>query len=185
LLKVYKKQQWLPFSIIGSKRWISFPCVFLVIGSSLPKCTQQYLVLESTLFFRRRVKGQKCPWLTVELKRKMNNRDKVLRKARKSNSTADWNLYKNLRNACNNQLRKEKTTYHQRLLRESSPNTFWSIIKNIFPVKPIIKTVRKDIASRVKIFLVIIFSTAVRILKPINLPLESFSYNLRLYPQVF
>ena len=34
----------------------------------------------------KRVKGRSCPWLNHEIKTKMNERDKVLRKYRKSHS---------------------------------------------------------------------------------------------------
>ena len=121
----------------------------------------------------KRVKGRKCPWITIELKRKMNNRDRVLRKARKSNCEADWDLYKRLRNSCNKQLRKEKATYHQRLLQESSPKNFWNTIKKIFPTKPITKQITHNVKSRVQVFSHY-FSTAIRVLKSINLPLTDF-----------
>ena len=45
---------------------------------------------------KKRVKGKYCPWLSVEIKTTMNNRDKILRKARKSRKGADWLIYKHL-----------------------------------------------------------------------------------------
>ena len=36
-----------------------------------------------------RVKGRKCLWLTYEIKTLINTRDKVLRKARKTNKECD------------------------------------------------------------------------------------------------
>ena len=51
---------------------------------------------------QKRVKGKGCPWMTTELKSLMNDRDKLLRKARKSKHDVDWNQYKRLRNLCKN-----------------------------------------------------------------------------------
>ena len=56
----------------------------------------------------KRVKGRKCPWLTYEIKTLMNARDKVLRKARKTNKECDWSNYKRLKNFCNNKVKQAK-----------------------------------------------------------------------------
>ena len=55
----------------------------------------------------KKVKGRPCPWLNKSIKSKMNERDKILRKARKTNLENDWLLYKKLRNRCNNLLVKQ------------------------------------------------------------------------------
>ena len=39
------------------------------------------------------LRGVKCPWLTVATKKLMNERDSVLRKARRSGSEVDWSMY--------------------------------------------------------------------------------------------
>ena len=63
----------------------------------------------------KRVKGGKCPWLTYEIKTLMNTRNKVLRKARKTNKKCDWLSYKRVKNLTikSNKLRKniKKTCY--------------------------------------------------------------------------
>ena len=46
----------------------------------------------------KRVKCHKCPWLTYEIKTLMNTRDKVLRKARKTNKECEWSSYKRFKN---------------------------------------------------------------------------------------
>lgn len=75
--------------------------------------------------------------MDVDIKRDMNRRDKVLRKARKSGSDADWRLYKKLRNFCNNRLRTARRNYHRNMLNEHrlNPRSFWKTIKSIFPTK--------------------------------------------------
>ena len=67
----------------------------------------------------------------------MDRRDKVLRKARKSKSDTDWQLYKNLRKFCNNRLKSARKNYHRNLLNESrmNPRNFSKTIKSIFPTK--------------------------------------------------
>ena len=56
----------------------------------------------------KRVKGKPSPWLNKDTKAQMNNRDKALRKARRTKDENDWSIYKRLRNKCNNFLSMEK-----------------------------------------------------------------------------
>ena len=67
----------------------------------------------------------------------MNDRDKLLRKARKSKNEADWVAYKRLRNYCTNLIKRSKASFHRNLLAENigNPRKFWSTIKTIFPSK--------------------------------------------------
>ena len=88
-------------------------------------------------FINKRVKSRPCPWLDNSLKQKLNERDRVLRKARQCGKTDDWKSYKKLRNKCNNLLKKTKAQYHKDLLHENrlDPKSFWNSIKQIFPTK--------------------------------------------------
>ena len=83
----------------------------------------------------KRVKGTFAPWLNSEIKKLMNNRDKMLRKFRKTNDNNHWDEYKRLRNSCTAKLRNAKSDYHQSLLTENrnNPRKFWQEIKSIFP----------------------------------------------------
>ena len=87
----------------------------------------------------KRVKGKPAPWLTVELKQLMNEWDGLLRKYR---SDEDLHAYKLKRNRVNTMMRKAKSSYNKNLLEENSktPETFWKIIKSIYPVKSTTKT---------------------------------------------
>ena len=69
------------------------------------------------------------------MKQKMNEKERLLRKARRTKTTEDWDRFKTSRNQCNNHLRKAKQQYHQNLLTENrnSPRAFWKTIKSIFP----------------------------------------------------
>ncbi len=63
----------------------------------------------------------------------MNERDKVLRKFRKTKAEVDQAAYKEKRNAVNVAVRKAKSSYHGNLLVENAgdPNRFWRTIKSI------------------------------------------------------
>ena len=85
----------------------------------------------------KKVRGKPAPWLTCEVKKLMNERDKALRKSRRTKNDADISQFKLKRNAVNSAVRKAKSTYSKNLLNESSenPNKFWKAIKQIYPTK--------------------------------------------------
>ena len=85
----------------------------------------------------KKVKGRKCPWIDNNIKKLMNERDQVLRKARKTNSENYWSRYKTLRNQCNNLLKKNRSQYSKNLIEENNmnPKNFWSCVKEFFPTK--------------------------------------------------
>ena len=49
-------------------------------------------------FITKKMKGRLCLWLTADLKKEMNERDKLLRRARNSNNEILWSMYKHQRN---------------------------------------------------------------------------------------
>ena len=114
----------------------------------------------------------------------MNNRDRQLRKARKSNSESDWSSYKRLRNRCNTLIRKTKSPYHQNLLtgNKTNPRHFWDAIKEIYPTKPkpvgSVTTNKKDSKSTVSRFSYF-FKTAVKEIKEATFPLINFAWKSR------
>ena len=85
----------------------------------------------------KRTKSRPCAWLTEKVKATMNQRNRVLRKARKTNNQADWNEYKNLRNRSNNMQKEAKAAYHKNLRNTNrlNPKKFWKSVKDIFPTK--------------------------------------------------
>ena len=86
---------------------------------------------------RKIVRGVKCPWLTGETKKLMNQRDSFLQKARRSGAEVDWNAYRRLRNQVSNKIKNEKRHYHGNEIQENlnSPKAFWKAIKKVFPSK--------------------------------------------------
>jgi len=92
---------------------------------------------QSRPFYRKKIKGRSCPWLNENVKREMNERDKLLRMARKLNKDTDWNAYKRKRNFVKNELQRAKRSFYKTELKENSdkPSKFWDTIKKIFPTK--------------------------------------------------
>ena len=85
----------------------------------------------------KKVRGKPCPWLNSDIRKSMISRDRMLRKARRTKKEEHWNLYRKLRNTCNNKLRYAKSTFQKELVEENAtnPRKFWNIIKDIFPNK--------------------------------------------------
>eukprot|EP00795_Rhopilema_esculentum_P009289 gene9289-16986_t len=85
----------------------------------------------------KKVRGKPAPWLNSEVKRLMNERDKLLRKSRRTKNQTDISAYKCMRNKVNTAVRKAKSMYHKDLLKENSrdPNKFWKTLESIYPTK--------------------------------------------------
>ena len=85
----------------------------------------------------KKVKECKCPLIGDDVKKLMNEQDQVLRKAKKTNSENKWSRYKNLRNQCNNLLKKNRSQCNKNLIEENSsnPKKFWKCVKDVFPIK--------------------------------------------------
>ncbi len=91
-------------------------------------------------FIVRRIKGKSCPWMHHDLRKIMTDRDRLLTKARKTKNIEDWNMYKRLRNKCNNQLKSAKSSFQRNLLEQNTTNPkkfwkVWKVIKDVFPFK--------------------------------------------------
>ena len=88
-------------------------------------------------FISKRIKGKPSPWITDKLKKEMNARDKLMRKARKTRNELDWDSYRRKRNFVNNEIKRSKRTYYKIKLQENAnkPEKFWKFIKEIFPTK--------------------------------------------------
>ena len=61
----------------------------------------------------KRVKGTFAPWLNSEIKKLMNNRDKMLRKFRKTNDINHWDEYKRLQDSTIYLLDCSRTLLHK------------------------------------------------------------------------
>ena len=102
------------------------------IKDILLKCADTHAPLT-----KKTIKGKPCPWLTEEIKKQMNDRDGLLRNAKRSKNHNDWIRYKNFKNKVNNAIKRAKSKYHKNLLDKniSDPEVFWKHIKTLFPTK--------------------------------------------------
>jgi hypothetical protein len=85
----------------------------------------------------KRVKGKPAPWISVELKKLMNERDSLLRRYRRTKENQDFLLYKQKRNEVNRALRQAKSQHSKNLLDENQnkPESCWRVIKSLYPTK--------------------------------------------------
>ena len=77
------------------------------------------------------------PWLTVELKNKIDYKDVLQWKFCKSKTTENYEKYKYQRNKVNNLIKRAKQNYNKNLLNVNIKNTtsFCRKLKSIFPTK--------------------------------------------------
>ena len=83
------------------------------------------------------IRGKPTPWLTIDIKVAINDRDHYLKVATRWNRKADWKLYRKSRNYVTYAIRKSKANYCKNLLTETShkPKDFGKNIKTFFPTK--------------------------------------------------
>ena len=112
-------------SISVNEAWAS-------LRDTLQRCIDKHAPLTS-----KKVRGRLCPWLTPNVKKEMNLRDGLLRKARRTNQGGDWSSYKRQRNRVSGLVKKCKSRYNRDLLKDcgDSPDKFWAAIKKLYPTK--------------------------------------------------
>ena len=111
---------------------ISVNEVWASLRDTLQRCIDKHAPLIS-----KKVKGRLCPWLTPDVKKEMNLRDGLLRKARRTSQEIDWSAYKRQRNRVSGLVKKCKSNYNRDLLKDCavSPDKFWAAIKKLYPTK--------------------------------------------------
>jgi hypothetical protein len=66
---------------------------------------------------RKRIRKSSYPWIGSSVRVLMRNRDQARKKALKTKSVEDFNIYKRLRNCVTSRLRKAKSDFFRRELR--------------------------------------------------------------------
>ena len=69
--------EYMNFNQVFASSWVNAAC--RILKNILQKCIDKHAPL-----LEKKVKGRLCPWLTQEVKREMNLRDGLLRKARRT-----------------------------------------------------------------------------------------------------
>ena len=110
------------------RMWLNFKSAFIsVVDRHAP-------------VINKRVRGIDCPWLNGEIKKVMHERDKQSKIARKTNSAADWEKYKTLRNRVTALVKSAKGSYNRKLIEDNSgdPKSFWRTLTRLIPGKKVL-----------------------------------------------
>ena len=80
---------------------------------------------------KKRISGQKMPWLSPKIRESMCDRDYRHRKAMKSNSDYHWNMYKKLGNLVNREMKSAKSKYFVDLIsnNKGDDSLIWKALK--------------------------------------------------------
>ena len=98
-----------------------------------------------TPIIHKRIRGlRNYPWINFQIKRCIQQRNYLLKKARKTNLDEDWLCYRSSRNKVTNEIKKAKKPYNKRLVEENKNDTktFWKTIKSVLP------GVKKDVNTK-------------------------------------
>ena len=81
----------------------------------------------------KRVRGSKAPWITIELKELMHQRDFLKIRAIQSKNPQDWSAFKKARNTVNNDIKHAKDEHYKTAFCENEKILIrtWSIINEI------------------------------------------------------
>ena len=82
---------------------------------------------------QKRIKNSRSPWMNCFVKQLLNERDKLKKRAIKTNDPDDWTAYKKARNKTNNQVKKVKTLFYYDHISAHSknPKEIWKAINQI------------------------------------------------------
>ena len=81
----------------------------------------------------KKIRSKKVPWITSDIKKLINTRDKLKRKAISTNLENDWFDYKTSRNKVNIELRNAKKDYYSSKIADQkfNPKKAWKSINNL------------------------------------------------------
>ncbi len=77
-------------------------------------------------------------WFTSELNKMIVERNKLLKKARKSQRAEDWSLFKTSKNRVTRSIRQSKQDYFKTQVSENrnNPKKIWKLVKNLTKEDP-------------------------------------------------
>ena len=104
-----------------NEMWLKWKALFL-------KVCDAHAPLKS-----KRLRPSKSSWITTGLKKRMNYRDHLKKKAVKSNSLIDWNHYRTLKNQINKEIKIAKQNYYINAFDKFSGDTrkTWQTINEL------------------------------------------------------
>jgi long-subunit acyl-CoA synthetase (AMP-forming) len=71
---------------------------------------------------QKKIRSKKVPWITSEIKKLINKRDRSKRKAIIKNLEADWLVYKQTRNKVKIEMKKAKKDYYSKRIAGQKQN---------------------------------------------------------------
>ena len=79
------------------------------------------------------VHANQTPWITKGVIKQLRNRDKLLKTARRSNTEADWALYRTERNKAVNMIKSARSKYYKNCFEQKSGDSraMWKTIKSL------------------------------------------------------
>ena len=89
-------------------------------------------IVESCVPSKLSERKHNLPWITVDVKRKMRKRDKLLTKAHISNNQIDWKSFRSYRNYVTKLVRSSHRDYVNNVIGNNlteNPKSFWSYVK--------------------------------------------------------
>ena len=94
------------------------------------------ILMDQTCPLKRfKVKVTNKPWITHELIEQIKDKDRALRKAKKSKSQDDWVRARRMRNSCHKAVRNAKANFIKNEINNHTgdPKKFWDNISSILP----------------------------------------------------
>ena len=122
-----------------------YVCIYVCVYGCLFKNSFLNVANIHAPIIHKRIRGlRNCPWITSQIKRCIQQRNYLLKKARKTNLDEDWLCYRSSRNKVTNEIKKAKKPYNKRLVEENKNDTktFWKTIKSVLP------GVKKDVDTK-------------------------------------
>lgn len=86
------------------------------------------------------VRKNQPQWLTSNIRKLIRKKNRIHRKARRSNSPSDWNKFRRIRNDVTNLVRKSKEEHKNNLIKKlinenSSGSNWWKTVKQLTGIK--------------------------------------------------
>jgi len=82
---------------------------------------------------RKRIRNKTSPWMTIDLRKAITNRDNLKKKAIRTDSTRDWMNFRAAKNRVNNDIKKTKKDYYHQHFDQNTDSSkeIWKTINEI------------------------------------------------------
>ena len=96
----------------------------------------EVLIKDNVYCSRIRIRSRDKPWFKNNLKHLINNRHRLYKRAKLTNSAEAWEIYKESENLCRNAFKQARMDYYNSLVNDlsdetSTPKKWWSVINSL------------------------------------------------------